>query len=248
MKKTIFWVSIFIVIISCSTSEHNELTTEERAQGWQLLFDGNTSNGWRRINSNAFPDTGWVIANGELCCHAQGMKESAYGGDIITIEQYSDFELKWEWKMITKGGNSGIKYLVQETIVTDNPMHGIGFEYQLLDDFNHAWMKEGKMQPGDYHTLAAVYELYPCPIKNTKPLGEWNNSRIKVHNNQVEHWLNGDKVVSFRLGSDDLNQCISKSKFKDIPGFGQWDKGHILIQDHGSEVCFRNIKIKVFNH
>ena len=138
------------------------------------------------------------------------------------------------------GGNSGVKYFVKEM---NND--ALGIEYQILDDVGHPWMKDGRMLPNDFHTVGAVYELYPpSPKKIIKPVGEWNTSRIFSAGNHVEHWLNGVKVAEYERGSADFKARIAKSKFREIPGFGLHEKGVLLLQDHGSIVWFRNLKIK----
>ncbi|WP_423130314.1 family 16 glycoside hydrolase [Gaoshiqia sp. Z1-71] len=222
----------------------NTLTTEEKKEGWQLLFDGKSTDQWRAINQDTFPETGWKTENGELIANGRGGAESGSGGDVITKKQYSNFILKWEWKMVTKGGNSGLKYYVHEGI-GDHKAYGYGLEYQILDDQNHPWMLEGKMQPNDYHTLGSLYEIYPAaPDKRPSPLGLWNESMIVSRDKRVEHWLNGKKILEYERGSEDFKAKIAESKFRDVEGFGIWPEGHVLLQDHGSTVHFRNIKIK----
>lgn len=221
----------------------NELTDWEEEGGWQLLFNGKDSKGWRGINLEQFPQRGWYIQQGNLCVDQNQGQESANGGDIVTLKEYDNFILEWEWKMMTPGGNSGLKYFVQEGR-SDNKKYGYGIEYQLLDDANHPWMLEGKMETGDYRTVAAAYELYPAQNKKLKPLGTYNHSKIEVNNGQVTHWLNGIKVLEFDRFSDDFKQKVKESKFSSIEDFGHWESGHILLQDHGSNVCFKNIKIK----
>jgi len=223
----------------------NSLTTEEKSGGWKLLFDGKTTKQWRAINKKFFPENGWSVINGELCINGNNvLAESINTGDIVTRKMYRDFELEWDWKMLTKGGNSGVKYWVVEGL-SKNPKHGEGLEYQLLDDKNHPWMLEGKMKPNDYHTVGSLYELFPASTdKKPSPLGLWNTSRILCKNNHVEHWLNGKKILEYEKNSDDFKDRIAKSKMKSIPGFGLAPEGHILLQDHGSIVHFRNIKIK----
>jgi hypothetical protein len=224
----------------------NVLTESEKKEKWKLLFDGKTTAGWRGINKETFPVEGWKVADGVLMVNATDGKESGNGGDIITTEEYSDFILDWEWKMLSRGGNSGIKYFVKEGLA-GNQKYGAGLEYQILDDENHEWMLEGKMQPGDYHTLASLYEIYPAINRSPKPLGEWNHSRIVVQGRDAEHWLNGVKVLEYERGSDDFRKKVAKSKFSRYENFGEATEGHILIQDHGSKMAFRNIKIKELN-
>lgn len=235
-----------IVLAGCVNQETPKESSGETAAdaGWKLLFDGKTNTGWRGINRETFPAEGWEVADGMLMVNAVDGKESGNGGDIITVEQYGDFVLDWEWKMLTKGGNSGVKYFVKEGL-SDNEKYGVGPEYQILDDENFPWMHDGRMQPGDYRTLASLYEIYPAVNKSPKPLGEWNHSRIVAQGKHVEHWLNGSKVVEYERGSDDYRKKVAASKFAQYENFGEEAKGHILLQDHGSKMAFRNIKIKV---
>ena len=210
----------------------NTLNNKELKLGWQLLFDGTTSSGWRSANQTGFPSKGWVIKEGCLV--------SGGGGSLVSREEYDDFDFVWDWKMMDVGGNSGVKYFVKE-----GNNDALGIEYQMLDDAAHPWMKDGRMLPNDYHTVGAVYELYPPSVyKKIKPVGEWNTSRVVSYGKHVEHWLNGAKVAEFDRGSSDFNERVAKSKFKDVPQFGLHDKGLLLLQDHGSVVWFRNLKIR----
>lgn len=222
----------------------NQISVQERKEGWTLLFDGSSTENWRGINKKTFPTSGWKLENGELIAFVHGGAESGNGGDIITREKYGKFILKWEWNMKTKGGNSGVKYFVQEGIGT-NKGYGYGLEYQLLDDKNHSWMLAGKLKPNDYHTLGSLYEIYPAsPDKRPSPLGLWNESKIVCDGNQVQHWLNGAKILEYDRTGADFKAKIAASKFKDVEGFGTLPEGHILLQDHGSIIHYRNIKIK----
>jgi hypothetical protein len=215
-----------------------QLTAQEQAEGWELLFDGVSVSGWSGIHSDMFPETGWEVRDGALVTTETG------AGDIITVGQYGEFDLRWEWRMDSMGGNSGVKYFVQEQ-GDDSQTHGIGLEYQILDDANHEWMLEGKMKPNDYHTLGALYELYPpAADKVTRSLGEWNSSRIVSRKGQVQHWLNGALILEFEKGSEDFRGRVAASKFKDVEWFGRNERGQILLQDHGSVVHFRNLKIR----
>lgn len=223
-------------------SSHNK----SKKPKWEKLFNGKNFNGWKSIATNMPPEYGWKIENDALIVNGSGGAESKNGGDIITEKKYANFELKWEWKMLTKGGNSGVKYLVN-TVSKNNKKHGIGMEYQLLDDAFHPWMLRGKMKPGDYYTLGSCYNLYPSGVdKKVKPLGKWNVSKVVCKNGIVEHWLNGDKIITFDRFSTDFDQRVAKSKFKSIDHFGKHQSGHILIQDHGSNVHFRKIMIKEY--
>ncbi len=229
---------------STTSEEGNELTASEKDEGWKLLFDGKTTTGWRGINQEAFPSEGWKAEEGMLMVNATDGEESGNGGDIITTRQYSNFVLDWDWKMMTRGGNSGVKYFVKEGL-SDNLKYGVGLEYQILDDENHAWMLEGKMQPGDYYTLGALYEIYPATNRSVKPLGEWNHSRIVSQGKHVEHWLNGVKILEYERGGEDFRKKVAASKFNVYDHYGEANEGYILLQDHGSNTAFRNIKIKV---
>jgi hypothetical protein len=198
---------------------------------WTLLFDGKTTNGWHGFKKPGFPAKGWVVEEG--CLHHL---KNGGGGDIITAEQYSDFELQFEWK-IGAGANSGVKYLILES--RSGP---IGIEYQLLDDASFA-NREGK--PGSKWCSGSAYDLLPeNPAAKALPVGEFNTSRIVLHGKHVEHWLNGVKSAEFELESDAFKTAIANSKFKKEPDFGKKAPGHILLQDHGGEVWFRNIKLR----
>ncbi len=231
--RQICWLwamGLAIIFWGSAGSAQVQLTREEMRQGWRLLFDGVTSNGWKSAQGPNFPDRGWEIKNGELTVLAGGK-----GGDIVTVEQFSDFELVLEFKL-TPGANSGIKYFVQ-------PGTSLGLEYQILDDEKHPDAKQGV---SGNRTLASLYDLIPAENKQPRPIGEWNQARIVVTGSHVEHWLNGIKVVSFDRSSQCFRALVQKSKYKDIEGFGQHEHGHILLQDHGDTVLFRNIKIRVF--
>uniref|UniRef100_UPI003216AC33 3-keto-disaccharide hydrolase n=1 Tax=uncultured Draconibacterium sp. TaxID=1573823 RepID=UPI003216AC33 len=240
---SLFMTHIFAQRENVSANEQNKLTRTEKKEGWKLLFDGKTFKGWRGINLKTMPDRGWVTENGEIVNNASDGAESGNGGDIITKKQYASFELRWEWKMITEGGNSGVKYFVKEGL-SQNSKYGVGLEYQILDDENHSWMLSGKMKPNDFHTLGSVYEIFPATNKTPNPLKNWNHSRLVCKGMHVEHWLNGIKVLEYERGSDEFRTKVKESKFKKFENFGEAEQGHILLQDHGNKVHFRNIKIR----
>jgi hypothetical protein len=226
----------------------NTLTREETAAGWKLLWDGKTTNGWRGAKLESFPGKGWEIHDGVLTVLSSGGKESAAGGDIVTTRRYSQFELTVDFK-ITEGANSGIKYFAQtnldpisskgEKVTTGS---AIGLEFQVLDDERHPDAKLGR---DGNRTVGSLYDLIPAGnTKRTNPVGAWNTARILVIGNHVEHWLNGIKILEYERGSADFRAYVAMSKFKTIPGFGEWPDGHILLQEHGDQVSFKNIKIR----
>ena len=248
MKTGLMALCVSLLTMCCAAQKENTLTKKEQKDGWQLLFDGKTLNGWRGIYSDSLPKKGWAVENGELHVLASpGGEESTNGGDLISTKEFDNFEITWEWKMLTKGGNSGLKYLVQEAKVKPrNRASVIGLEYQILDDDNHPWMLNGTMKPGDYYTVGALYNLYePSPQRKVMPLGEWNTSKVISKGKHVEQWLNGIKVVEYERGSEDFEHRKAKSKFKDLKDFGENDKGAIVLQDHGAHVAFRNLKLKL---
>jgi hypothetical protein len=211
----------------------NQLTPAEQQAGWRLLFDGQTTAGWRGFKKKDFPKDRWVVKDGALAHIPTGAGDSQGGGDIVTEDRFSDFDLRFEWR-VAAGANSGLKYFVTEE--REGP---IAHEYQVLDDALHPDAKVGT-----HRQAGAFYDVLP-PLtgKQLRPVGEWNESRVLVQGNRVEHWLNGAKVVQYELASPELKAAIAKSKFKDVEGFGTKFPGHILLQDHGDEVAFRNIKV-----
>ena len=222
-----------------TATPNNQLSKAEQKAGWKLLFDGKTFNGWRGFHQEKVP-AGWIIEDGCISrVQAQGQLGEA-GGDLITAEQFDNFEFTLEWK-ISRGGNSGIKYLVSESL----PAKGhsaVSFEMQVLDDDNHP---DAKMGINGNRKASALYDIMPPnDRKKLKPVGEFNQIRLVVKGNHIEHWLNGTKVLEYERGSEALKALVAKSKFNKEPLFGTFAKGHILVQEHGDKVWYRNIKIR----
>lgn len=219
----------------------NALTDYEKRNGWKLLFDGKTTTGWVGAYKPTFPQKGWKIQDGILSVLSSDGKESENGGDIVTKEQFSAFDLSFEFRL-TPGANSGVKYFV--TLSENNKGSAIGLEYQVLDDERHPDAKLGR---DGNRTLASLYDLIKADkqARFTRPIGEWNRGRVVVYpDNRVEHYLNGVKVIEYKRGSEEFRKLVAISKYKDWKNFGEAEKGHILLQDHGDNVSFRSIKIK----
>ena len=218
----------------------NTLSKQEKAEGWTLLFDGKTSDGWRSVHGPAFPAAGWEVKNGLLSVTDHGGEEGGDAGDIITTKKYSSFELTADFR-ITTGANSGIKYFVDPNL-NKGKGSAIGYEYQILDDAVHPDAKKGKY--GD-RTIGSLYDMIPAAKKKpVKPVGEWNTARIVVRGAHVEHWLNGMKVVEYDRFTPQFRQMVAESKYHVWPRFADMPDGYILLQDHGFPVSFRNVKIR----
>jgi hypothetical protein len=206
----------------------NTLTAAEKAAGWKLLFDGKTINGWRGYQKTD-PPAGWTVVKGELT-------RTGEGGDLVTNDQYADFELAIDWKIAPKG-NSGIFYRGLET---EERIYYTAPEYQVLDNDGHPDAKNG---PDRF--AGANYDLI-APSKNVcHPAGQWNSTRILVRGAHVEHWLNGEKVVDYELWTPEWKTLVANNKFKQWPSYGTAKAGVIGLQDHGDSVAFKNIKIRI---
>jgi len=217
----------------------NTLTEREAREGWKLLWDGRTTAGWRGAKLDRFPPSGWEIRDGVLSVLDAEGRESAAGGDIVTTDQYRNFELVVEF-LITKGANSGIKYFV-DTTLNKGEGSSIGCEFQILDDAVHPDAKAGV---NGNRKLAGLYDLIPPQNVRSNGVGEWNRARIVVRDSHVEHWLNGFKTVEYERGTQMWRALVDHSKYTIWPKFGESPKGHILLQDHGNRVSFRTIKIR----
>ena len=223
----------------------NTLTDAERRQGWQLLFDGTSTDGWRGAKLDEFPDSGWEVADGELRVLPGNGGESTNGGDIVTEDNYSNFELIFEFKP-SEGANSGVKYFVDPDL-NKGEGSAIGLEYQILDDERHPDASMGVM---GNRTMASLYDLIPASVIDVPgrgkeyKIGQWNRGRIVSKDGHVEHWLNGYKVVEYDRHSPMFQALVNYSKYRDWDNFGRFPQGPILLQDHGDAVAFRTIKIR----
>lgn len=210
----------------------NQLTEQEKEEGWKLLFDGESMEHFKGFRKNDVP-SGWQVENGTITLAGKG------AGDIITKEEYGDFEFSIDWK-ISEGGNSGIMYHVSEDSVYNNTYNS-GPEMQILDDERHPDAKKGV---NGNRQAGSLYDLIPLSTPAVKPAGEWNTAKLVVKDGNVEHWLNGKKVVEYTLWTPEWDSMVQNSKFASMEGFGTEKEGHIALQDHGDQVWFRNIKIR----
>jgi 3-keto-disaccharide hydrolase len=231
MRRTSFMqlaVALLVVVPVASSAQetHNTLSDAERAAGWHLLFDGKTLDGWRGYYSEELPD-GWRARDGML-------ERFGGGGDIMTVPEFTNFELTLEWRL-EEGGNSGIFYLAATG--SDN-IFMVAPEMQVLDDAVHP---DGQ---NPLTSAGANYGLHPAPRGVVHPVGEWNSIRIRVQDERVEHWLNGQKIVEYVIGSPEWTELVANSKFAQWPEYGTARTGHIGLQDHGDPVWYRDIKIR----
>ncbi len=227
---------------------HNRLSEAEKLEGWQLLFDGASSAGWAGFQNTPFPSTSWSIEDGTIRTLADRS-----GGDLVSVSEFENFELRFDWKLV-KGGNSGVKYLVQKAWASPgyrphlsrdakrlSMLRATGPEYQLLDDE----VLNRRRQGWEYSSCGSLYLLYkPTESKTVRPAGEWNTSRIVVRGRHGEHWLNGEKILEYEFNSPDFLARVERTKFKRVPGFGFKGPGHIALTHHNHPVWYRNIKIR----
>jgi hypothetical protein len=230
MKRMIILLGLCAIFFGCGAATIPSLSVEEQNAGWKMLFDGKTFSSWRGYKMDRVP-AGWVMTKkGEL--HFNKNKKGR--GDIMTIDEFGDFELQLEWK-ISKGGNSGIFFWVSED---KNFSWETGPEMQVLDNLRHQDGRNPMTSAGSNYALHA-------PIRDvTRPVGEYNEVRMVVRGTHIEHWLNGVKIVDYEIGSEDWEALVAKSKFAAMPGYGRNRKGHIVLQDHGDKVWYRNIRIR----
>lgn len=234
LKTILLFAVLFSGTMLQAQESDNSLTKKEQRQGWKLLFNGKNLDGWTSVGKDNPPSSGWQVENGVL---STVKTEGRGGGDIITKEEFSDFELSLDFK-ISKGGNSGIKYFF-----TRYEAGGwLGLEYQILDNTNHP---DAKMGRDGNRLQATLYDMFPLEYDQENLVEQWNHARIIAKGSKVTHYLNGKKVLSFDRKSDLYRDTWQLSKFKNSkPPFGQVEKGHILLQEHGDEVSFKNIKIR----
>ncbi len=230
-------------VLAAADDRVNSVSMRESAAGWRLLFDGKSTSGWSGMRDTPFPAQSWAVEDGTI--HT---RDDNSGGDIMFVERFKDFELVFDWK-IAKGGNSGVKYLVQEEWITfsfspDAPeaqramflRRAVGPEYQIIDD--------SKYQGKSTSKTGALYLLYANDDKKLNAPGLWNTSKIVVRGNHGEHWLNGEKLIEFEFGSEDMLARVAKTKLRQAPGFGMKGPGYIVLTHHNSPAWFRNIKIR----
>ena len=233
MKKSFITTLAFMFLFTSFTSDNeqkdNTLSKKEKKEGWVLLFDGTTMNGWRAYKNRE--SEGWDVKNGELYCKQEGVKKRA---DLITNNQYENYELLIDWKISPKK-NSGIIYMATEE---NGASYESGPEYQLIDDLGYPDKLSDKQLSG------ANYDMQAPSAKVSKPAGEFNHSKIVINKGHVEHWLNGTKVVEYQLWSSEWEKQKSNSKWKDVKPYGMSKSGHIALQDHGGGIAFKNIKLK----
>ncbi len=256
LKRVIFFVASLFLILSvfnrCKSGSKkdgegkaqkvetvfNQLTEDEKGDGWILLFNGKNFEGWRGENSEAFPERGGTIEDNAMNCVGSGQGEAGgEGGNILYDQKFKDYHLKFEYK-ISKGGNSGVFYLGED--IPDG-LWKTAPEFQILDNDNHI---DGQLGIDGNRKAGSLYDLIPAKPQNSKPWGEWNEAEIMVYRGTVIHKQNGEVVLEYHLGTDDWNNLLKNSKFSEYEDFGKYREGYISLQDHGDNVWFRNIKIK----
>jgi len=232
MRKNILLMAAGMIAVSSIAlpkQKDNTLSKKEKKEGWVLLFDGETTKGWRNYKNREAD--GWAIANGELYCKETGVNKRA---DLITVDQYENYELQIDWKISPKH-NSGIIYMVTED---NGASYESGPEYQLIDDLGYPDKLSDKQLSG------ANYDMQAPAARVSKPAGEFNHAKIVVNKGHVEHWLNGTKVVDYQLWTPEWEQQKRNSKWKNVKTYGMSKKGYIALQDHGGGAAFKNIKLK----
>ncbi len=254
MKRPLHILFLALLLVPAGCSNRNKvpgeeaalniLTPQEKAAGWQLLFDGRTLTSWTGLGLDSIPSAWWRVEKGTIHKVARDNVSPGPDGnlpptcDLMTVDTFLNFEFSFEWKISPKG-NSGIKYNVSEEMSTaGGSTHALGFEYQIIDDVHYP----EKLSPLQ-HT-SALYALVPPRDAVPRPAGTWNQGRIILNGNHGEHWLNGKKVVEYELGTPHFDSLFQKSKYHKYPHFSEKRYGHIVLQDHADDVWFRNLKIK----
>jgi hypothetical protein len=249
MKNLIWMAAIALTIVSCKSQKNtagasggdsapNTLSKAEKNDGWRLLFDGKTKQGWHSYGRNEAGQA-WQVVDGTLyydTSQRQGRRMIG-GGDLVTNEEFENFDLKYDWK-ISRNGNSGVFFLIHEDTTQYQQTYFTGLEMQVLDNEGHSDGKITKHRSGD------LYDLIKSSVEPVKPVGEWNQAEIRVNNGKLDLFLNGINIVSTTIGDAAWNELVANSKFKSMTGFAKYKKGKISLQDHGNPVWFRNIKIK----
>lgn len=237
MKKTTLTLPLFCVLLlapACGPIPDNYITNTQLKLGWQPLFDGKTTNGWHTYGAKTV--RGWAVENGELVALGQAGHEGS-ANDIVTDREFENFELELDWK-ISPTGNSGIFFNVVEDPALYPAVYATGPEYQLIDDVGFPAKLE------NWQKTAANYAMHEAPKARPKPVGQYNHTRLVVNQGRVEHWLNGKKVVEYQLWTPEWETLVRTGKWKDYPGYGRAKRGRIGLQDHGSKIWFKNIKIR----
>ena len=250
-KNRTIGLCMFLLVCSMACErETGPSVSQPGGADWERLFDGESFAGWKALGLQDIPGDVWKIEDGSIRRvpgrRARNGGESERGQekpvrvDLITADTFADFELRLEWK-IARGGNSGIKYNVSEQMSLSNgsPHAALGFEYQILDDDLHPDSRNGA-----HRISAALYDLIAPEGHKLRPVGEFNETRIVFQGDHGEHWLNGVRVLEFELGSAEMESLLAASKYRSISNFAQKRHGHVVLQDHGDEVWFRNIQIK----
>jgi len=242
MKLTfVILTGIALFAVQCVNRETQTDSEPDKKATWTILFDGSGTDQWRDTKSEQFPEHGWVL-EGEILTVLGETEDQPGGHDIISKERFGNFELELEVRL-TEGANSGIKYIVTDAFPGKEGSF-LGLEYQLLDNERHPDAQQGR---DGNHKMAALYDMIPPPENLTiHPPGEWNKVRILLDGSQVEHWFNKEKVMEFDRKSLAFRELVSLSKYKDLEKFGELDDGHILLQGHGNDVSFRNIRIRTW--
>jgi len=225
-------------VVKTDSTMNNTLSEAQKSEGWQLLFDGQTTNGWHKYGNQPV-GSAWKVAEGALYLDTSSKQDGKIvgGGDIVTDQEFENFHLKLEWK-IAKNGNSGIMFYVNEDTTKYNRPYHTGPEMQVLDNEGHPDNKYPTHRAGD------LYDLISCSKETVKPAGEWNQVEIRSLNGKLDFFLNGENVISTTMWDDKWKQMIAKSKFKEWPDFGTYKKGRICLQDHDNQVWYRNIMIR----